>query len=75
MLSEYRYQGVSTTGKGIQGIVSAHTRGAAKKQINELALKHKIKINSISKKRTFLYTVKLPSGKKNKRQTICFYQR
>ena len=66
MLSEFRYQGVTPSGKGVQGFVTAHSRSAAKKIINNLAAKHKIKINSIIKKKIFLYTVKLPSGKKLK---------
>lgn len=66
MLSEFRYQGITPSGKGVQGFVTARSRSAAKKIINSIAFKHKVKINSITKKKIFLYTVKLPSGKKVK---------
>ncbi|MFC1898062.1 type II secretion system F family protein [Candidatus Cloacimonadota bacterium] len=66
MLNEYRYQGIARSGKGVQGFVSANSKSAAKKIIAEIALKHNIKINTIIKKKVFLYKVKLPSGKKIK---------
>lgn len=66
MLREYRYQGVTLGGKGVQGIVLAHNKGRAKKLVESIALKNKIRINSIISKKLFLYHVKLPNGKKIK---------
>ncbi len=66
MLNEYRYQGVSVNGKGVQGIVIARNKSNAKKIIKTLAEKHKLKINSILTKKVFLYYVKMPNGKRIK---------
>ena len=66
MLNEFRYQGVSFSGKAVQGIVLAKNKSTAKKLISTLADKHKIRINSILPKKTFLYSVKMPSGKRIK---------
>lgn len=66
MKSEYRYQGVTISGKAVQGIVIAQKKKIAKLLVDRIARKHKLKINTLKKKRLFLYTVKLPSGKKVK---------
>ncbi|MCK4359446.1 MAG: type II secretion system F family protein [Candidatus Cloacimonetes bacterium] len=66
MLKEYRYSGISLSGKTIQGIVLVHNSSTAKKLVNQLAVKHKLKINSILPKKNFIYNVKLPNGKKIK---------
>ncbi len=50
----------------MQGIVLAHNKGKAKKIVESIALKNKIRINSIIPKKLFLYHVKLPNGKKIK---------
>jgi type IV pilus assembly protein PilC len=72
MLEEYRYQGITATGKGVQGIVLARSKSIAKKMIDDVASKHKISINSVLKKRVFLYYVKLPNGKKVKGRQAAF---
>ena len=66
MLNEYRYQGLTARAKAVQGIVLAKSKKGAKKLIEEIANKHKLKINSILPKRMFLYTVKFPNKKKIK---------
>ncbi|MCK4654145.1 MAG: type II secretion system F family protein [Candidatus Cloacimonetes bacterium] len=66
MLNEYRYQGVTVSGKGVQGVVVAKNKPKAKKIIKTLAEKHKLKINSILAKKIFLYYVKMPNGKRIK---------
>ncbi|RLC50216.1 MAG: hypothetical protein DRI23_07560 [Candidatus Cloacimonadota bacterium] len=72
MLEEYRYQGITPAGKGVQGIVLARNMKTAKKLVEDVASKHKISINSILKKRVFLYYVKLPNGKKVKGRQAAF---
>ncbi len=72
MQNEYRYQGITVSGKGVQGTVIAQSKKKAKELIDRIAAKHKIRINSIKKKRLFLYTVKLPSGKKVKGRQQAF---
>ena len=66
MQKEFRYQGVSLNGKPVQGLVLAHNKSKAKQLIKQIATKHRIRINSILRKKTFIYTVKLPTGKKLK---------
>ncbi len=66
MLNEFRYQGISSNGNAVQGIVLAKNKSTAKKKILTLADKHNIRINSILPRKTFLYFVKMPSGKRIK---------
>ncbi len=72
MQKEFRYSGITTQGKSEQGLVSAKNRSEAKKRIHLLAVKNKLKIQTIQNKRTYLYTVKLPSGKKIKGKQEAF---
>lgn len=72
MLEEYRYQGITQTGKGVQGIVLARSKSIAKKLVDDVASKHNISINTIQKKKIFLYYVKLPNGKKVKGRQAAF---
>ena len=64
MQYEYRYQGITTQGKRIQGIVLASSKGKAKKVVNNFATKHNIIINSIIKRSLYLYSIKLPNKKR-----------
>jgi len=66
MQYEFRYQGITSQGKGVQGIVLASTKRKAKQLIDSIAKKHRIRINSILKKSLFLYNIKLASGKRVK---------
>ena len=72
MLKEYRYSGISLKGKTIQGIVLVHNIFKAKKLVKEIAVKHKLKINSILPKKNFIYVVNLPSGKKIKGKQLSY---
>jgi len=72
MKNEYRYQGITASGKGVQGIVIAQNKKKATEIIDKIAAKHNIHINSVKKKKLFLYTVKLPSGKKVKGRQQAF---
>ena len=64
MQYEYRYQGITSQGKSIQGIVLASNKRSAKQMIDNFATKHKVRINSILKRSLFLYRIKLANGKK-----------
>lgn len=66
MQYEFRYQGITAQGKGVQGIVLASNKRKAKQLIDNFAQKHKIRINSVLKRSLFLYNLKLPNGKKVK---------
>ncbi|MBS3742422.1 MAG: type II secretion system F family protein [Candidatus Cloacimonetes bacterium] len=72
MKKEYRYQGVSSVGKPVQGIVVAKSKSKAKKRIKNFAAAHDIRIKSIKPKKRFIYKVKLPNGKKIKGKQEAF---
>lgn len=55
---ELRFNATKSNGQPIGGTLNAPTYKAAKQKINQLALKHKLTINSIEKKVTFLYKIK-----------------
>lgn len=66
MQYEFRYQGITSQGKGIQGIVLASNKRKAKHIVDNFAKKHRIRINSILKKSLFLYNIKLSNKKRVK---------
>ncbi|MCK4339431.1 MAG: type II secretion system F family protein [Candidatus Cloacimonetes bacterium] len=72
MQKEFRYRGVTFNNKPVQGVVLAHNKSKAKQLIKQIATKHRIKINVILPKKTFLYTVKLKKGKKIKGKQTAF---
>ncbi|MBN1326602.1 MAG: type II secretion system F family protein [Candidatus Cloacimonetes bacterium] len=72
MLKEFKYLAVSKNGKVVQGIVVSQSRTKAKTMIGELAIKYQLKINNILPKRTYLYYVTLPNGKKVKGRQAAF---
>ncbi len=57
MSFDFRYQGLTASGKLVQGVISATTKIEAKKRAVDLASKHGFTISRIDKKRTFLYKV------------------
>lgn len=72
MQYEFRYQGITSQGKGIQGIVLASNKRKAKLTIDEFAQKHAIRINSILKRSLFLYRIKLANGKRVKGRQFAY---
>ncbi len=57
MALDYRYQGLTASGKLVQGVISATTKMEAKKRAAELASKHGFTLSAVQKKRTFMYKV------------------
>ncbi|MCE1188557.1 MAG: type II secretion system F family protein [Ignavibacteria bacterium] len=53
---ECRFVAENTAGKSISGAITAENMGEAKKKINSLVLKNRLKLKSIEKKATWLYT-------------------
>ena len=72
MQHEFRYQGITSQGKSIQGIVLASSKRSAKQMIDNFAAKHKVRINSILKRGLFLYRIKLANGKKIKGRQFAY---
>lgn len=62
-MAEFRFLGVASNGKMVQGVISADTSSEAKKKIKKMAAQHKVKINKIQKRKTYIYKVQ-KSGEK-----------
>lgn len=54
-MPEFRYQGISLTGKVVQGVLSAASRRQATRRFDELGRKKQIRLVSLQKKGTYLY--------------------
>jgi type IV pilus assembly protein PilC len=72
MSNEFKYQGVAANGKAIQGVLIEDSLSKAKKKIEQMAKRHHVKINTITPRRTFLYTIKLSNKKKIKGRQTAF---
>lgn len=64
MIQEYRFKGYGPQGKPVQGTFTVESKKEAKTHVTNLAAKYQIRIESLEKKRDFLYNVKMP-GKKS----------
>jgi len=56
-MPDFRFVGVSNTGRTVQGVIAADTGGEAKKKIKKMATHHKVKINKIQKRKTYIYKI------------------
>ncbi len=72
MLKEYRYQCISKNGKPIRGIVTASNKKKAQGLIEPQIRKHGLKLQSLEKKRDFLYKVETKKGSKIKGRQSAF---
>ncbi|MDY6895855.1 MAG: type II secretion system F family protein [Thermotogota bacterium] len=75
MLYDFRYTGTNKKGRTVQGEIQAQSMRKAKKQIEKIANEKNINIANIEKKKLFLYTVRLPSGRKIKGRQYAYYKR
>ncbi len=57
-MPEYRVEGVSVSGKPVQGIINAENRKEAKLRANQLAKDKKFKLAGVQERTTFIYRVK-----------------
>jgi type IV pilus assembly protein PilC len=57
-MPEYRIDGVSLSGKPVQGVINADTMKIAKERAAQMARERKFKISGIHARTTFLYRVK-----------------
>ena len=64
MVKEYRFKGFGPQGKLVQGTFMAESPKSAKEYVNRLSNKLQLKINSVEKKRDWLYKVYSPGKKK-----------
>jgi type IV pilus assembly protein PilC len=57
-MAEFRIDGVSLSGKPVQGIINADTMKIAKEKAAQMARERKFKVSSVHARSTFLYRVK-----------------
>ncbi|MBU1298956.1 MAG: type II secretion system F family protein [Bacteroidetes bacterium] len=56
-MPEYRLEGISTTGKAVQGVIEADGYRLAKEKANQMSLQRKFKVINLTPRSTFLYKV------------------
>jgi type IV pilus assembly protein PilC len=57
-MPEFRVDGVSLSGKPVQGVINAETMNLAKERANQMARERKFKISGVHARVTYLYRVK-----------------
>lgn len=72
-MAEFRYQGVTLTGKPLQGTVLAPNRMEAKRKVSELAADNRVRIRALHKKTPYVYKVRKPGNQKVIRGEISAY--
>ncbi|MDZ7303060.1 MAG: type II secretion system F family protein [candidate division KSB1 bacterium] len=63
-MAEFRYQGITLSGKPMQGIVLAPNRFEARQKISELVAEHRLRIRALHKRVSFLYKARKPGNAK-----------
>ena len=59
-MPEFRFEGINPTGRPVRGMVNADSMNQAKAKVQQLARKHRVKVEKIQKRRTFMYKVRRP---------------
>lgn len=62
-MPEFRFTGVASSGKSVQGTVYAPNRRAAQQKVKSLSDKHAFALQELEKRTVFHYKVKHPTGK------------
>ncbi len=57
-MPEFRYMGLSLAGKPVQGVIYAENRWEIKKKLQEVVKEHRINVNKVEKKVTYIYKVR-----------------
>ncbi|MFZ0390469.1 MAG: type II secretion system F family protein, partial [Calditrichia bacterium] len=56
-MAEFRFEGTTIQGRSIQGTIAAENISEARKKSRKLATQHRLKVNKIRKRKTFIYKV------------------
>jgi type IV pilus assembly protein PilC len=72
-MAEFRYQGLTLTGKPLQGTILAPNRFEAKRKIAELMTEHKVRVRALHKRVPFAYKVRKPGNNKVLRGEVSAY--
>jgi type IV pilus assembly protein PilC len=62
-MPEFRIEGLSTTGKAIQGVIEADTARLAKEKANQMAVQRKFKVINLTPRSTYIYKVQRATEK------------
>ena len=62
-MPEFRFEGNTLKGRPVMGTIAADSFSEAKKKIHQLADHHKVRVNRIRKKKTFIYKVQKDNEK------------
>ncbi|MGH1361913.1 MAG: type II secretion system F family protein [Calditrichia bacterium] len=57
-MPDFRFEGTTGAGRAVQGVIAADSLSEAKIKVQQLAIKHKVAINAIKKRKTFMYKVR-----------------
>ncbi len=71
-MAEFRYQGTGASGRISQGIVQAKGRSEAKKRVDEICTRQRLRLTSLNKKSTFVYKAQRGSDKPIKGEQPAF---
>ncbi len=62
-MPEFRYLGLSLAGRPVQGVIYADNRWDVKKKLQDIIKEHRVNINKVEKKSTFIYKVQKGNDK------------
>ncbi|HLX11724.1 MAG TPA: type II secretion system F family protein [Bacteroidota bacterium] len=71
-MGEFRVEGLSATGRIVQGVIEAESSRAAKVKAQALATQRKFKLNKVIQRSTFMYTVQKAGEKPLKGEQKAF---
>lgn len=57
-MSDFRFEGMTVSGRPVQGLINADSYRQAKKKIQRLVTQRKIKLTRVQRRRTFVYKVR-----------------
>jgi type IV pilus assembly protein PilC len=72
-MAEFRYQGITVSGKPLQGTILAPNRLEAKRKIHELMAQQRVRVQALHKRVPFAYKVRKPGTKKVLRGEIAAF--
>ncbi len=56
-MPDFRFEGTSINGRSVQGVIAADSSSEAKRKVRKLAEQHRVKIQRLRKRKTFIYKV------------------
>lgn len=71
-MANFRFEGITTEGKSVQGFVNAYNLKEAKAKINQLAEQHQVKVERIRKRKTYIYKIRKANEKPLKGEQKAF---